>query len=281
MSEKQTPQTPQATPHWRGDLLYYTFPLLQQFSDRLTHGFSTRLGGVSGGGMASLNLGISRGDDPACVAENHARFSAAVGYDWRRTVLSQQTHSTQLRLATAADAGKGLVRSRDYQHVDGLITATQQLPLMTQYADCTPLLFYAPDRHIAATAHAGWRGTAAGMARHTAESLAALGCDLKRLHAVIGPAAGPCCYQVDAATAAHFRALADEAGPVVVPDAAAAGKFLLDLWRANRCQLLAAGLLPQHVAISGLCTICHADIFYSHRVQGEARGALSAVIMLK
>ena len=84
------PATPTAVPHEKNGVVYYTFPLLEQFSDRLTHAFSTRLGGVSEGGLASLNLGLSRGDDPEKLRENLRRFGDAVGFDWRRLVVSQQ-----------------------------------------------------------------------------------------------------------------------------------------------------------------------------------------------
>lgn len=275
------PSTPQARPHWAGGVLYYTFPLLEQFSHRLLHAFSTRVGGVSRGGLSSLNLGLSRGDREENVRENFRRFGQAVGFDWQRVVLTQQTHTVKLREAVAADAGCGPLRPRPWTDVDGLWTRERGLPLMTQYADCTPLLFYGADKNICATSHAGWRGTAQGMARVTAEKLMACGCSPRHIYCVIGPAAGPCCYEVDGETAAHFRGLSDEQGPVARPRAEYPGKYLLDLWRANRCMLLAAGLPPENIAVSGLCTICHHEIFYSHRVQGQDRGALSAVVMLR
>ncbi|MBR5428903.1 MAG: peptidoglycan editing factor PgeF [Firmicutes bacterium] len=275
------PATPTARPREKDGVVYYTFPLLEAFSDRLVHAFSTRLGGVSEGELAALNLGLSRGDAPERLRENLRRFGAAVGFDWEKLVISQQTHTVNLRQATSADAGCGAVRQRPWHDVDGLWTAEPGLPLMTHYADCTPLLFYAADRHICAASHAGWRGTAAGMARVTVEQLRQQGCDPRQVYCVIGPSAGPCCYEVDELTASRFAALADEQGPVARPRGDAPGKFLLDLWRANRCQLLTAGLPPENVAVAGLCTICHPDVFYSHRVQGERRGSLAAVLMLK
>lgn len=274
------PATAGANPHADGELLWYSFPLLERFSDRLCHGFSTRLGGVSDGARAALNLGAGRGDPPELLAENWRRFGAAVGFPWQRAVCSQQTHTANLRLVTAADAGCGVRRPLTYHDVDGLITATVGLPLLTFFADCVPLLFYAADRHLAAASHAGWRGTAAGIGPATVERLISLGSDPSQIYAVIGPSAGPCCYQVDAATADHFRQLSDEDGPVIRPCPAAPGHLMLDLWRANRAQLLAAGLPAANISLSGLCTICHPDIFYSHRVQGPDRGSLAAVIML-
>lgn len=275
------PATPTAVPHEKNGVVYYTFPLLEQFSDRLTHAFSTRLGGVSEGGLASLNLGLSRGDDPEKLRENLRRFGDAVGFDWRRLVVSQQTHTTNLREAKAADAGCGAVRERPWHDIDGLWTKEKGLPLLTHYADCVPLLFYAADKNICAASHAGWRGTAAGMGRVTLERLQSEGCAAENVYCVIGPSAGPCCYEVDGATASRFAALRDEEGPVAEPREDIPGKYLLDLWRANRCVLLDSGLPPQNIAIAGLCTICHPEVFYSHRVQGNDRGSLAALMMLK
>ncbi len=275
------PATPTAVPHEKNGVVYYTFPLLEQFSDRLTHAFSTRLGGVSEGGLASLNLGLSRGDDPEKLRENLRRFGDAVGFDWRRLVVSQQTHTTNLREAEAADAGCGAVRERPWHDIDGLWTKEKGLPLLTHYADCVSLLFYAADKNICAASHAGWRGTAAGMGRVTVERLQSEGCKRENIYCVIGPSAGPCCYEVDGATASRFAALRDEEGPVAEPREDIPGKYLLDLWRANRCVLLDSGLPPQNIAIAGLCTICHPQVFYSHRVQGNARGSLAALMMLK
>ena len=281
MAEPAYPATETALPHEKNGVVYYTFPLLDRFADRLVHGFSTRLGGVSQGGLASLNLGLSRGDQPERLQENLRRFGQAVGFDWTRLVVSQQTHTTNLRQAGAEDAGCGAVRPRPWQDVDGLWTAQRELPLLTHYADCVPLLFYAADRHLCAASHAGWRGTCAGMGRVTVERLQAEGCALEQIYCVIGPSAGPCCYEVDELTAARFDHLRDEQGPVARKRPQYPGKYLLDLWRANRCVLLEAGLPPENIAIASLCTICHPDIFYSHRVQGEDRGSLAAVMMLK
>ena len=267
--------------HWQDDLLYYSFPLLDRFSDRLTAVFSSRLGGVSHGGCATLNLGWNRGDNPSHVQENYRRFARAVGCDPERIVLSQQTHTTNLRRATEADAGKGIIHERDYHDIDGLYTTQPNLPLMTHYADCTPLLMYAADKHIAITAHAGWRGTVAGMAKVCAYQLQHMGADPQHIYAVIGPSAGPCCYEIDEHTAEHFRPYADEAGPCITPRKEIPGKYLADLWRTNRSILISAGLPKENIQISGLCTICHHDKLFSHRVQGENRGALAALIMLK
>ncbi len=274
------PETVGARPLERDGLVYYEFPVFDAFAEKFRAGFSTRLGGVSQGGYAGLNLGVSRGDDPAAVAENFQRFSRAAGFDPAAAVLSQQTHTLNIRFVTRADQGKGFNRPRDYQDVDGLITDTPDLPLLTNYADCVPLVFYAPDRGLAGNAHAGWRGTVQGMARAMVASLAQLGADPGQLRVAIGPSAGPCCYEVDEATAACFKQLDGPLGTPARPISGKPGKYLADLWLANQAQLLTAGVPESQIGVAGLCTICHHDLFYSHRIQGENRGAMLAVAML-
>ena len=114
--------------HQNNDLLWLSSSLLDGAPVR--HGFSTRLGGVSPAPWDSLNLGISRGDSDENVRENYRRFCAAVGVTAESTVFTQQTHSENIRLVTAQDAGKGLLRPRDYTEVDALITDTPGLSLV-------------------------------------------------------------------------------------------------------------------------------------------------------
>jgi len=277
----EAPYTANAIPHIDQGVLWYSFPALDAYKDCLCHGFSSRIGGVSEDGFASLNLGTGRGDAPERVLENYRRFGKAAGFDPSQTVFSWQTHGVIIREATRADAGKGLLRQRDYQGVDSLFTREARLPLITHYADCTPLFFYAPDRHIAMLSHAGWRGTAQKMAAVSVEKMTSLGCDVRQLVAVIGPSAGPERYEVDAACADEFADIADEKGPVARRIEGKADKYLLDLWRANRAAMCWAGMDQRKISIAGLCTITYHDVFYSHRVQGNARGSLAAFMMLK
>ena len=142
----------------KGDLLYYSFPSLDAL-DCVRHGFSTRLGGVSEGIFASMNLGFNRGDDDAAVQENYRRICEAIGVRVEDVVLSAQTHTTNIYNATAADRGRGITRERGYADIDGLITDEPNVVLCTHYADCVPLFFADPVRRVVATSHGGWRGT--------------------------------------------------------------------------------------------------------------------------
>ena len=147
--------------HTNNGLLWLSSSLLD--GQPVRHGFSTRLGGVSPAPWDSLNLGISRGDSDENVRENYRRFCAAVGVAPESTVFTQQTHSENIRLVTAADAGKGLFLPRDYTDVDALITDCPGLSLVVFSADCGTILLYDPVHRAIGAVHAGWRGVAAGL----------------------------------------------------------------------------------------------------------------------
>ncbi|MDO4732997.1 MAG: peptidoglycan editing factor PgeF [Bacillota bacterium] len=268
------PETEQIRGHLSPEgLLWYDFPIFDPFREDFIAGFSSCRGG--GGKGLDLNPKL---EDRALLRENCSRFCRALGIPLERIVFSRQTHTTNLLEVDQQHAGQGLDRPREFQDIDGLLTRTEELPLFTFYADCCPLLFYAADQRIAAAAHAGWRGTVADMAGCMLRRLQSLGAKPRAIYAAIGPSAGPCCYQIDEGTAAHFRSID---ASTLRPDPAAPGKFLADLWQANFLLLRRAGLPEQNIAISRLCTICNPDSFYSYRVQGNARGTLAAAVMLR
>lgn len=273
------PETNHIRANVKDGVLYYDFPIFDPFKDRFLGVFSSRIGGVSEGCYGTMNLGISRGDDDEKVRENLRRFAAAAGFPAEAGVLSQQTHTTNLRHVTAEDKGKGFFRERGYTDIDGLWTEEKDIPLITCYADCTPLLFFAADQNIAMSVHSGWRGTVAGIGRVAVEKLLSLGCKKEHIYAAMGPSAGPCCYEVDEVTASQFHRNIDPC--TAPPEEGKPGKYMANMWLANRILLEKAGLLPDHIAVGGLCTICHNDVFFSHRIQGDARGGLIAVTMLK
>ena len=141
-----------------GEVPYLEYPMLRD-TGIVKHGFSTRLGGVSGGYYESLNLSFDRGDDPEAVRENFRRIGEAIGVQVEDMVMSKQTHTTNVRVVTEEDRGKGIVRDRDYTDIDGLITNVRGICLVTSYADCVPLYFVDPVRKAIGLSHSGWRGT--------------------------------------------------------------------------------------------------------------------------
>ena len=262
--------------HEQTGLVWFTADVLND----VPHGFSTRKGGVSPAPWDSLNLRPGQGDGPEKLRENYRRFFAVLGLDETRAVLSQQTHTANIRTVTAEDAGKGLLRPRDYTDVDALITNVPGLPLTVFSADCGTVLLCDPVHQAIGAVHAGWRGCAAGIVEKT---VAAMGAAYRSrpadLLAALGPCIGPCCFETDGdvpeAMRAALGAIANAYITVKGP------KFHVDLAGLNRQWLLHAGLLPERIEVSGICTACRPDLFWSHRKMGDQRGVQVAVISLK
>ena len=260
----------------------------------IRHCFTTREGGASKGIFAELNLSFTRGDEEAAVRENYRRVAKRMGTEVSHFVCSDQTHTTNVRVVTQEDAGAGVVRERGYTDVDGLITNEPGLVLSTFYADCVPLYFVDTEHHAIGLSHSGWRGTVGRMGAATIRAMQKhYGTDPKHLICAIGPSICQDCYEVSEDVADAFK---EEFGAEISQDDSTScyswngksilmnkgnGKYQLDLWGANRLVLLDAGILPEHLAVTNVCTKCNPDLLYSHRVMGDKRGNLAAFLSLK
>ena len=244
------------------------------------HGFSTRLGGVSPAPWDSLNLGASRGDDPANVRLNINRFCSVIGTDDKALVKNHQVHSDIIRPVTRADILPDPAQPGTFE-ADGLITDEPEVCLTIFSGDCIPILLYDPVRRCIAAAHAGWRGTAAGIAARAVETMVRdYGCQVGNILAAIGPGSGPGCFETHGDVPDGLRAgLGEDAAPFIRP-LSKTGKFSVDLKGANARFLERAGLAPEHIAVCSACTACRLDEFWSHRVQGGQRGSMAAMIQL-
>lgn len=245
------------------------------------HGFSTRKGGVSTGIFSSMNLNFKRGDDPDAVLENYRRMAAALNMRVEDMVLSDQTHTTNVRVITEEDRGKGILRPQDYSDVDGMITNVPGIVLVTSYADCVPLYFVDPVRKAIGLSHSGWKGTVGHIGQKIVEKMHEVyGSEPKDIVAAIGPSICQSCYEVSDDVAEAFRAnfTADEAADILLDKGN--GKYQLDLWKANWYVLTDAGILPEHLSVTDLCTACHPDLLWSHRKTNGQRGGLSAFLSL-
>ena len=238
------------------------------------HGFTTRLGGVSEGAFASLNLGWNRGDKPENVVENYRILAEAIGFDPEKLVLTRQTHSSIVRVVTAADC-QGLDH-RDYPECDALVTNAPGVGLVVFTADCTPILLHDPVTGAVGAAHAGWRGTALDIAGKTVAAMVeAFGCDPGNIRAAVGPNIGACCFETDADVPdAMYALLGDEAGGYIRP---VGNKFYVNLKGINAQLLVRAGV--RHIDMSSHCTACEPELFWSHRKVGNLRGSQGAVIV--
>lgn len=228
------------------------------------HCFTTRIGGVSTGCLASLNMSLSRGDEPSAVAENTRRVYAAAGFTGR-LCRTKQVHSSEILLAADAESAPSC---------DGLAApGGSGAVLCGSVADCVPVLLADPRTGAACFVHAGWRGTAALIAEKGVRFMAErFGCRREDIIAAVGPAIGPCCFLVhdDVASALPKELL--PACSVPAPD----GRLAVDLPKLNAMVLERAGVT--NVCVSGECTCCAASKYYSHRRDGERRGCMAAMI---
>ena len=204
--------------------------------------FTTRVGGVSEGPYASLNLGRKSGDDVAHVDENRRRACAAIGANLEMLALNYQVHSDRVVRAAAGMRG---------EHADGLWTDEPGLPILAMSADCLPIALARIDSSTPAVAvlHAGWKGLLAGIVAAGSEALGD-----GKLAAAIGPGIGPCCYEVGEEVAVPFRARFGD-------DVVRARR--LDLWTSAERALRAAGV--ERVDRFDRCTACEPETFFSHR----------------
>uniref|UniRef100_UPI00405662DE peptidoglycan editing factor PgeF n=1 Tax=Acetatifactor sp. TaxID=1872090 RepID=UPI00405662DE len=257
---------------------YLTFDILEK-TGIVKHMFTTRTGGVSEGIYSSMNLSFTRGDNPESVLENYKRVAKVLGCQVEDMIASHQTHTTNIRRVTAADRGKGIVVSRDYEDIDGLITNEKGIALVTFYADCVPLYFVDPEHQAIGLAHSGWRGTVQQMGARMVEAMnREFGSHPEKMFAAIGPSICQECYEVSEEVAIQFERVF---GPEVLVPGKASDKYQLDLWRANVLVLTRAGIPVSRIAVTDVCTCHNSQYMFSHRASEGKRGNLAAVLMLK
>ena len=260
---------------------WLTYPAFEQFAD-IVHGFSTRLGGVSEGIYASMNLSFTRGDKDAAVYENYRRFAAALGFSERDIVTSDQTHTANVRIITEEDRGNGITKPRPYTDVDGMITNVRGLVLATFYADCVPLYFVDPVHHAIGLSHSGWRGTVSKIGAVTVKKMQeTYGTDPKDVYAAIGPSICQDCYEVSEDVIQEFQnSFAPEHWKTLFYKKEN-GKYQLNLWEANKIIFMETGITENHISMPGICTCCNPEFLFSHRASHGKRGNLGAFLGLK
>lgn len=282
---------------------YLTFPKLSA-CDKVDHLMGTRVGGVSEGQFASMNFSVLLGDAPERVLENYRRIACVLDCQLEDMVGTFQTHTTNIRRVTREDGGKGVIRTKDYRDIDGIVTNEKGLTLCAYTADCVPIFFADPKACAVGLAHSGWRGTVGNIA---GKMVAFMGEEFgslpENLIVGIGPSICRDCYEVDETVAEQFvkmlgddeaeRKIIEESGiyPMrgafdkdvrkVVEPGKEPGKYQLDLWLANLILLCRAGVLPKNIDVTDLCTACNPKLLFSHRASKGKRGNMGAFIRLK
>jgi YfiH family protein len=251
-------------------LVTYRFEALAV--ENVVHAVFTRLGGVSRGPFATLNVGNGVGDDEAAVAENHARIYAHMDLAANGVASPYQVHGNRVVVVTARDAGQVIPGT------DGLVTNAPGVGLLLRFADCQPILLYDRTHHALGLIHAGWRGVALGIARRAVETMQdAFDSQPEELIAGLGPAIGPCCYTVGQNVAAAMGyALPDWRQVMSLLDE---DRWRFDLPAANAQQLAAAGV--REIERAHLCTACHRQEFFSHRADNGQTGRFAVLAYLK
>lgn len=254
---------------------YLSYPILEK-TGIVNHGFSTRLGGVSTGHCATMNISTTRGDDPDAIIENKKRIASAIGVEVDSMTFTHQTHTTNVAIVREEDKG-----SR-FMETDGMITNVPGICLVTFYADCVPLYFVDPVKKAIGMSHSGWRGTVGKMGKVTVEKMVeTYGCDPKDMIAAIGPSICQDCYEVSEDVIEEFKNNFKENLWNDIFYQKENGKYQLNLWRANEEVFLESGIKKENIAVTNVCTHCNPDILFSHRTSGFNRGNLSAFLALK
>jgi hypothetical protein len=229
--------------------------------------FSTRQGGTSAAPYESLNLGDRAGDEPLRVADNRQRLLGALGRDADSIAWALQVHGSGVEFHSGAP-GRGFTRIPGrLPEADAQGTNAAGVTPLVLVADCLPLVIAAAG--AVAVAHCGWRGVAAGIVPATIDAIrreSGLGPD--RIEAALGPAIGPCCYEVGDDLVGVFTQRGHDAGR------------MLDLPAIVRAELEAAGIESKRISSCGICTCCNPDLFYSHRRDGERTGRQAGIAWL-
>ena len=254
---------------------YYTISSFEE-TGIVRHGFSTREGGVSEGCYASMNLRFHCDDTRENVLKNYEIIANTLGMDVERLVLSKQVHEDIIHTATEADLGNGITRENRFTSVDALITDKPNIPLVTLYADCTPVFFLDRVKKVIALAHSGWRGTVKRISAKVIRKMTTdYGSDPKDILTAIGPS-----IQLDS-----FE-VGDEVAEIFIKEFGAetavkyGEKYHVNMQKAIKLQLIEAGVAADNIDDCGIDTYTHSDFLFSHRKTNGRRGNMGAFLEL-
>lgn len=281
----------------------------------ISHGVFTRLGGYSTFPYQGLNASYSTGDGFDNVVRNRLTVLEALDISTYPCATLWQVHGADVATLDTEqevwDDWRTDWAHRSYflgeqelvwttkarRKADAIITRQTGVALALSFADCTPLLFYDPVQRVIAMAHGGWRGTARGIALATVEAMSArFDCQPRNILAGVAPSIGACCYEVtervrdlyageeqfdEMHTLERYRKLVRESAVFSTRQLPDRTSLRLDIRETNRNQLLMAGLRPEHIEMSGICTGCRTDLFFSHRVEQGKTGRFPVILALK
>lgn len=261
------------------DLKYISFNNLSEL-EFIHHGFSTRLGGVSTGHYESMNLGFNRGDSKENVMTNFKKICQALDIDIKNLVLSNQTHTTNIRKVGKANIGEGIFKQTEIKNYDGMVTDETDVFMVTYYADCVPLFFADKINKVVALSHAGWKGTLEDMAGTTVRLMQEkYNTNPKDIYVGIGPAIGKCCFEVHCDVGDLFLNPEFENESLITSKIVnGTKKYNINLPEINKRKLILAGVLKENIETADICTSCNSDWLFSHRASKGKRGSMCAIM---
>lgn len=241
------------------------------------HGFSTRIGGVSEGIYASLNLGMNRGDDKDKVIKNWDMFREACGIKNEAFVCGNQVHGNNVHVATSADLRPAYGPGELFD-ADGYVTKESDVALSVFTADCVPILLEDSVNGVVGAVHSGWRSTVADIEKQAISKMVALGSNPSDILVAIGPAIDKCCFEVGSEVIDGVCNLIGSEVASSLYDEKPNGKFMLDLRGVVKKRFIQLGVLPENIELVGGCTMCNPDRYFSHRYTDGKRGSLACII---
>lgn len=257
--------------HQNGHLPYLRFSIFPQ-DGRQRHAVFTRKGGVSPVPFATLNLSVSVPDERTNVLANRRRAYGLFNRDTDTVVHAHLVHGHKVARVTRVDDGSWI------PHVDGIVTDEPGCALTMNYADCAPILLYDPQHRAIGVGHAGWKGAVADLPGALVRAMQReFATDPGRLLAAVGPCIDACCYEVGEPVISDVRRVFEEPDTLLLQDGGSRPHF--DLPEANRRRLARAGV--RNVEMSGLCTACRTDLFFSHRAEQGRTGRFGAIFLLQ
>lgn len=236
--------------------------------------FTSRVGGVSNGPYASLNLAFHVGDASESIIDNRRTICEALTIDVSHLTCGQQVHGTHVAVVEENEVGRGHADYEDsLSATDAMATSVARAALSMFFADCVPVVVVDAKRRAVGVAHAGWKGVAGNVVGALVERMReAFDTVPAQLTAYVGPSIGPCCYEVDRERAALFARMA--------PQLVKAGARHIDLAAIAAGQLDCAGVPGQNVAAAGICTADNTDVFYSYRGEEGVTGRHAAIVSI-
>ncbi|MDI6783651.1 MAG: peptidoglycan editing factor PgeF [bacterium] len=262
-------------------LSFFHFENLSNFK-QISHFISTRQGGFSNPPYDSLNLAFHVGDEPQTILKNRELLASSLDIPLSNFTTAQQVHDADVAVVTESMCGNGAL---DFESAipatDAMVTEIPKICLMILTADCVPILFFDPKKKVIGVAHAGWKGTGKQIAQKTVQVMQKkFACSPSDILVGLGPSIGPCCYEVGAEVIIGIeRTFANQTKEVLPWNSENQGYF--NLWEANKIQLVQEGILERNIEVTGFCTRCHSDIFYSARQTKGATGRFGTGIMLR